>query len=181
MNNIIVCELKTLVKQRGIKGYYKTQKSWVDTQIGNSSRCERANFNTWVRSTQNRKKISEYQRNSWSESKSALKKFPIQYRIDEQDWFGLDLLLVNVKQSITNHLIDRPRYKVKLILSCMVEKVDLKSDEVIANEAAFQSKTEVNWEGTNSKELFSKMKETVLGSLAKFQRQESNWRFRSVF
>ena len=62
----------------------------------------------------------------------------------------------------------------------MMEKVDLKSGEVIAKEAAFHSKTEVNLESTNSNELFSKMKETVLESLAKFQRQGSNWRFRSV-
>ena len=62
----------------------------------------------------------------------------------------------------------------------MMEKVDLKSGEVIVREAAFHSKREVNLESTNSDELFSKMTETVLESLAKFQRQGSNWRFRSV-
>ena len=62
----------------------------------------------------------------------------------------------------------------------MMEKVDLKSDEVIAKEAAFHSKTE-DLESTNTNELFSKMKETVLESLAKFQRQGSNWRLCSVF
>ena len=63
----------------------------------------------------------------------------------------------------------------------MMEKVDLKSGEVIAREAAFHSKTEVNLESTNSNELFFEMKETVFESLAKFQRQGSNWRFNSVF
>ena len=62
----------------------------------------------------------------------------------------------------------------------MMEKVDLKSGEVIAKEAAFHSKTKVNLESTDSNELFSKMKETVLQSLTKFQRQGSNWRFHSV-
>ena len=47
--------------------------------------------------------------------------------------------------------------------------------------AAFHSKTEVNLEGTNSNEFLSKLKETVLESLAKLQRQGSNWRFHSVF
>ena len=51
----------------------------------------------------------------------------------------------------------------------MMEKVDLKNEEVKAKEAAFHSKTEVNIESTNSNELFSKMK---------FQSQGSNWRFR---
>ena len=41
-----------------------------------------------------------------------------------------------------------------------MEKVDLKSGEVIVKEAAFHSKTEVNLESTDSTELFSKMKET---------------------
>ena len=48
-----------------------------------------------------------------------------------------------------------------------MENVDLKSGEVIAKEAAFHFKTEVNLESTDSKELFSKIKETVLESLAK--------------
>ena len=63
----------------------------------------------------------------------------------------------------------------------MMEKVDLKGGEVIDKEAAFHSKTDVNFESTNSNELFLKMKETVLESLAKFHRQGSNWRFCSVF
>ena len=62
----------------------------------------------------------------------------------------------------------------------MMKKVDLKCGEVIGKEAAFRSKTEVDIESTNSNELFSKTKETVLESLAKFQRQGNNWRFRSV-
>ena len=62
----------------------------------------------------------------------------------------------------------------------MMEKVDLKSGEVITKETTFHSKTEVNLESNDSNELFSKMKETVLESLAKFQRQGSNWRFHSV-
>ena len=51
---------------------------------------------------------------------------------------------------------------------------------MIAKGAAFHSKTEVNLKRTNSNELFLKMKETVLESLAKCQRQGSNWRFHSV-
>ena len=43
----------------------------------------------------------------------------------------------------------------------MIEKVDLKSGEVIAKEAAFHFKTEVILESTDSNELFSKVKETV--------------------
>ena len=114
------------------------------------------------------------------ESKPALKKFAIHYRVDGKDWIDPDLFLLYSKQLITNLMINTRQTKVKLILSCMMEKVDLKSGEVIAKEAACHSKTEVNLESTNSNELFSKMKETVLVSLAKFQRQGSNWRLHSV-
>ena len=61
----------------------------------------------------------------------------------------------------------------------MMQKVDIKKLRR-AKEAVFHSKTEVNLETTNSTELLSKMKETVLESLAKFQRQGSNWRFNSI-
>ena len=62
----------------------------------------------------------------------------------------------------------------------MMKKVDLKGGEVIAKKAAFHSKTEGILESTDCNELFSKMKETDLESLAKFQRQGSNLSFRSV-
>ena len=100
------------------------------------------------------------------ESKSALKKFSIQYRIDWKYGFDPDLFLVNAKQPITKILINRLQTKVKLILSCMMDKIDLKGGEVITNVAAFHSKTEFNLESTNSSELFSIMKETVFESLA---------------
>ena len=100
-----------------------------------------------------------------------MKKFAIQYRIVGKDWIDNELFLAKVKQSITHPLIDRRQTKVKLILSCMMY---IKSGEVIIKEAAFHSKAEVNLESTNTNELFSKMKETVLDSLAKFQGQGSN-------
>ena len=56
----------------------------------------------------------------------------------------------------------------------MMEKVHLKIGEMIAKEATFDSKAEVNLESTNSNELFSKMNETVLETLATFRRQESH-------
>ena len=54
----------------------------------------------------------------------------------------------------------------------MMEKVDLKGGEVIAKEAASHCKSEVNLVSTNSNELFSKMKETVLEPLANFKDKE---------
>ena len=91
-------------------------------------------------------------------AKSALKNFAIQYRIKVSNGYDPESFLQNSRQPITNLMINKPETKVKLILSFMMEKVDLKSGEVIAKEAAFHSKTEVNRESTASNELFSKMK-----------------------
>ena len=115
-----------------------------------------------------------------TQTKSGLKNFAIQYGIKGSNGYEPESFPLNSKQPITNLMINTRQTKVKLILSCMMVEVDLKSGEVIAKEAAFHSKTEVNLESTDSNELFSKMKETVLESLAKFQRQGSNWRLHSI-
>ena len=80
------------------------------------------------------------------QSKSALKNFAIQYRVQGINGYDPESFLLNSKQPITNLMINTRQTKVKLILWCMMEKVDLKSGEVIAKEAAFHSKTEVNLE-----------------------------------
>ena len=80
----------------------------------------------------------------------------IQYRIKRLNGYDPESFLLNSKQPITNLMINTRQNKVKLILSCMMEKVDLKSGEVIAKEAAFHCKTEVNLESTNSTNCFRK-------------------------
>ena len=111
----------------------------------------------------------------FKESTSALNTFSIQYRIGGKDWIDLDLLLVNAQQSITNFLMNRRQTKVKVILSWLMEKVDLKSSQVIVKEAAFHSKTKVNLESTESYEKFLKMKETL--EIVKWNKEFAGVRF----
>ena len=85
-------------------------------------------------------------------SKSALKSFAIQHEIKGLNGYDRESFLINSKQPITNLIINTQQTKVKLILLCIMEMIDLKSGEVIAKEAAFHSKTEVNLESTNSNE-----------------------------
>ena len=103
---------------------------------------------------------------------SALKNFAIQYPIKGSNGYDPESFLINFKQPITNLMINTRQTKVKLILSCMMENIDLNSGGVITKEAEFHSKTEVNLESTDSNELFSKMKETVLESLQNFKDKE---------
>ena len=83
-----------------------------------------------------------------------MKNFAIQYRIQGLNGYDPESFLLNSKLPITNLMINTRQTKVKLILSCMMEKVDLKSGEVITKEAAFHSQTEVTLESTNSNEFF---------------------------
>ena len=89
-----------------------------------------------------------------TQSKCALKNFAIQYRINGSNGYDPESFLLNSKQSITNLMINSRQTKVKMILSSMMEKGYPKSDEVIAKEAAFHSKTEVNLESIDCNELF---------------------------
>ena len=84
-----------------------------------------------------------------TQTKSALQNFAIQYRIKGSYGYDPESFLLNSKQPITNLMINTRQTKIKFILACMMEKVDLKSGEVIATEAAFHSKTEVNLESTD--------------------------------
>ena len=61
-----------------------------------------------------------------TQSKSALKNFPIHYQIKGFNGYDPDSFLLNYKQPITNLMINTQQPNVKLIFSCMMEKVDLK-------------------------------------------------------
>ena len=101
-----------------------------------------------------------------------MKNFAIQYRIKGSNGYDSESFLLNYNEPITNLMINTRQTYAKLILSCMMEKVDLRSGEVIAKEAAFYSRTELNLESNDSNELFSKMKETVLVSIENFKDKE---------
>ena len=59
--------------------------------------------------------------------KICVKKFVIQYGIKGLNEYDPKSFLLNSKLPITNLMINTRQTKVKLILSCMMEKVDLKS------------------------------------------------------
>ena len=72
---------------------------------------------------------------------TALKNFAIQYRIKRSNGYDPGSFMLNSKEPITNLMINIRQTKVKLILSCVMEKVGPKSGEVIVKKAAFHSKT----------------------------------------
>ena len=105
-----------------------------------------------------------------SQSKSALKNFAIQYRIKGSNGYDPESFLLNFKQPIINLMINTRQTKVKLIPQCMIVKVDLKSGEVIAKEAAFHSKTEVNLESNDLQPIVFENDRKYFGVLSKISK-----------
>ena len=82
--------------------------------------------------------------------------------------------------SILRILRENRQQKVKLILKCLMKRIDLKTGEETKTEAAFHSEIENNFPATNEKKLLNFMIEEVLEKMANLQRRGSNWRFEEI-
>ena len=114
------------------------------------------------------------------ESKSALRKFTMQYTIEGRAGYDSESFMADVKRSVINFLRNNRRTKVKLIMRCNMEKNNFSTGEVIVNKTSFHSKPEVNLEGTDVDDLYNTMVDRVLEAMATFQRDGSNWTFKSI-
>ena len=61
-----------------------------------------------------------------------------------------------------------------------MERTEIKTWEVIVKNAAFHSEQEVYLEGTDTDEMYMKMKDRVIENLTVFQKGQSRWKFRSI-
>ena len=114
------------------------------------------------------------------ESKSALRRFTTQYTIEGRVGYDPQSFMLDVKQVVINFLRKNRMIKVKLILRCNMEKNNISTGEVIKNKTSFHSKPEVNLEGTDVDDLYNTMVDRVLDAMATFQRDRSNWTFKSI-
>ena len=114
------------------------------------------------------------------ESKSALRKFTMQYTIEGRAGYDPESFMADVKRSVINFLRNNRRTKIKLIMRCNMEKNNFSTGEVIVNKTSFHSKPEVNLEGTDVDDLYNTMVDRVLEAMATFQRDGSNWTFKSI-
>ena len=86
----------------------------------------------------------------------------------------------DVRQAVINLMRKNRRTKVKLIVRCNMEKNIILTGDVITHKTSFHSKAEVNLEGTDVDDLYNTMVDRVLESMATFQRECSNWTFKSI-
>ena len=69
---------------------------------------------------------------------------------------------------------------MKLILKCLMSRIDLKTGEETKVEAAFNSETKINISRTNERKLLNVMIGEVYEDKAQFRKRGSNWRFEEV-
>ena len=154
---------------------------WIPKQALNLNSYITKNLNDLIgwakRPSHWKKKSSLYE---LKESKSALRKFTMQYTIEGRVGYDPESFMADVKQSVINFLKNNRRTKVKLILRCNMEKNNISTGEVIVNKTSFHSKPEVNLEGTDVHDLYNTMADRVLEAMATFQRDGSNWTFKSI-
>ena len=151
---------------------------WVPKQALNLNSYITKNLNDligWAKRPSQRKQLYDLK-----ESKSALRKFTMQYVIEGRAGYDPESFMADVKRSVINFLRNNRRTKVKLILRCNMEKNNISTGEVITLKTAFNSKPEVNLEGTDVEDLYNTMVDRVLEAMATFQRDGSNWTFKSI-
>ena len=81
-------------------------------------------------------------------------------------------------KTVINYLEDRT--KMKLILITVMMKTDLKTGETIEKEAQFHSTVETVLSSSSAEDAYKRMTQKSLQNMANFQRQGSNWRFKSI-
>src|SRR6218665_3887807 len=111
---------------------------------------------------------------------SAIKGFTKQYMIDGTS--GIDALsfLNAVRLHVVNLLSENRQTKINLVLTCAMERVDIKTGEEESANIPFVSKTEVNLYATNINEIYSNAISRMPETMANFQMRGSNWRFMAV-
>src|SRR5688572_12404117 len=70
--------------------------------------------------------------------------------------------------------------KTNFVLTCTMERVDMKTGEVDSQEFPFVSRTEVILDSTDVSEIYNSAKDKIIESMATFQMRGSNWRLRAV-
>ena len=114
------------------------------------------------------------------ESKTAIEGFAKQYVVEGIAGTDAVTFLNGVKAEVMNLLSKNCQTKVNMVLSCEMERVDMKSGEVTNTVAPFVSMTEIVLGGTDVGELCDKASDQILKSVAKFQMMGSNWTLKSV-
>jgi len=107
------------------------------------------------------------------ESESAIKWFTKRYTVGGRPRIDVVSFLSAVRPTVVDWLERNRRIKVNLVLTCTMERADMKTGKITTKDVPFVSKTVINLEATDVNNAVDKMRE----SMASFQMGGSNWRF----
>jgi len=114
------------------------------------------------------------------ESRSALNGFAVQYTIDGRPGYDDATFLEAVREVVTDRLEITRQTKVKMILICMMTKINIATGEEENNLAYFHSYQELNLDATHVHAMYDRMVNKVRESLATYQMRGSGWVFKSI-
>src|ERR1043165_5841072 len=111
---------------------------------------------------------------------TAIKGFTKRHTIDGIGGIDAESFLNAVRPQVVGLLMKNRGTKVQFNLNCVMEKVDMKSGEVVEAGPNFKSKTEIILDATDVGELYNSAVDKIKESMASYQMQGSNWRFKSI-
>ena len=114
------------------------------------------------------------------EAESALRGFTTKYTIEGQAGYDPSMFFNEVKESVIKLFQSNPSTKVMLSFKCDMERLDIKTGEVVFNLTYFYSGTKVNLEGTDVNDLYQKMTDKILEGIAKYNKGGSNFIFKQI-
>ena len=160
VNKLTIKELRNIAKKRNMIGYRKKNKKdlvdFIDKELDSKIQYE-------IR-----------------ETNSAIKGFTNQYTIDGSDGIDAMSFLNDVQPQVTDLMSKHRQKKINFILTCTMEKIDIKTGDTLSVNAPFLSKTGIVLDATDVRELYQNVSDKVMESMAKFEMQGSNWRFKRV-
>src|SRR5688572_1201899 len=111
---------------------------------------------------------------------SAIKGFSKQYTVEGTKGIDATSFLNAVQAQVIDLLSKNRQTKVNFILTCAMERVDMKTGAVDSKDFPFLSRTEVILDSTDVSEIYNNAKDKIIESMATFQMRGSNWRLRAV-
>src|ERR1043165_4989685 len=114
------------------------------------------------------------------QSASAIKGFITQHTVKGVDGIDAVNFIKIVRPQVVDLLTRNRQTKINMVLTCTMERVDIKTGEVNSGDIPFRTMTEVILETTDVNKIYDKAKDKIMESMASFQMRGSNWRFRAV-
>ena len=114
------------------------------------------------------------------ENSSAIRGFTKQFTIDGAHRIDAVSFLNVVRPQVTSLLSKNRQTKINLVLTCKMERVNMKSGRVDSDNVPFVSRNVVMLDATDPSEIYNNARDKILESMATFQMRGSNWRFNQV-